>query len=124
MTIFDFLFGKQKSTPPPPRPTMIPDDPAEPPQVTVLKTLVIVYDPVVDASTGKKLSQYMRWNSVEELAKGDMSDILEASGGLARHQISQRMDVEELPAKVNDYRYDANTYLSVVREAAPPYMPQ
>ena len=52
MTIFDFLFGKQKNTPPPPRPTMIPDDPVEPPQVTVLKTLVIVYDPVVDASTG------------------------------------------------------------------------
>ncbi|MDQ3006671.1 MAG: hypothetical protein M3R47_14980 [Chloroflexota bacterium] len=124
MTIFDFLFGKQKNTPPPPGPTMVPDDPAEPPQVTVLKTLVIVYDPVVDASTGKKLSQYMRWNSVEELAKGYMSDILEVSGGLARHQIIQRIDVDEFPAKVNGYRYDASTYLSVVRGAAPPYMPQ
>ena len=92
--------------------------------MTVLKTLVIVYDPVVDASTGKKLSQYMRWNSVEELAKGYMSDILEVSGGLARHQIIQRIDVDDFPVKVNGYRYDANTYLSVVRGAAPPYMPQ
>ena len=75
--------------------------------MTVLKTLVIVYDPVVDKSTGKKLSQYMRWNKVEELAKGYMSDILEVSGGLARHQIIQRIDVDDFPAKVNGYKYDA-----------------
>ena len=96
----------------------------EPPQVTSLKTLVIVYDPLVDQARGKKLSEYMKWNRVEDLAIGFMTDILEISGGLARYQITQRIDVDGFPAKVNGYQYDAQTYLNVVRGAAPPYMPQ
>jgi len=103
---------------------MAPDISAEPPQLTILKTLVIVYDPVVDSRTGKKLSQYMNWNRVEDLATGFMTDILQTSGGLARFQIIQRIDVDGFPAKVNGYQYDAQTYLNVVRGGTPPYMPQ
>lgn len=107
-----------------PQPAIVPDDPTEPAQVTILKTLVIVYDPVVDQTSGKKLSQYMNWNNVEDLAKGFMSDILQASGGLARYQIIQRIDVDGFPAKVDGYYYDAQTYLDVLRGATPPYVPQ
>jgi hypothetical protein len=53
-----------------------------------------------------------------------MSDVLQASGGLVRHQIIQRIDVDGFPAKVDGYRYDAQTYLDVVRGMRPPYMPQ
>lgn len=94
------------------------------PQVTTLKTLVIVYDPVVDPARGKHLSEFMRWNRVEDLATGFMSDILEISGGLARYQVTQRIDVDAFPAKINGYEYDAQTYLNVVRGLARPYMPQ
>ncbi len=107
-----------------PQPAIVPDDPTEPAQVTILKTLVIVYDPVVDQTSGKKLSQYMNWNNVEDLAKGFMSDIVQASGGLARYQIIQRIDVDGFPAKVDGYYYDAQTYLDVLRGATPPYVPQ
>ncbi|MBN2118839.1 MAG: hypothetical protein JW730_19875 [Anaerolineales bacterium] len=93
-------------------------------KVTILKTLVIVYDPVVDPKSGKTLSQYMRWNHVEDLARGFMTDILETSGGLARYQIIQRIDVDAFPAKVDGYQYEAQTYLNVVRGITPPYMPQ
>ncbi|MEW5891414.1 MAG: hypothetical protein AB1768_20825, partial [Pseudomonadota bacterium] len=55
------LFKKRTPAPPPP-PLVEPDDPAVPPLTTTLKTLVIVYDPVVDKATGKKLSEVMRWN--------------------------------------------------------------
>src|SRR6266496_5383099 len=80
------------------QPAIVPDDPTESAQVTILKTLVIVYDPVLDQTSGKKLSQYMNWNNVEDLAKGFMSDILQASGGVARYQIIQRIDVDGFPA--------------------------
>lgn len=100
-------------------------DPSDfPPQVTTLKTLVIVYDPIVESRTGKKLSEFMRWNKVEDLAKGFMSDILETSGGLARYHITQRIDVDGFPAKVDGYQYDALTYLNVLRGITRPYMPQ
>lgn len=100
------------------------DSSTEPPIQTILRTLVIVYDPVVDQATGKKLSEQMRWNKVEDLAVGFMSDILQASGELLRYQITQRIDVDAFPAKVDGYVYDADTYLNVRRDAIPRYMPQ
>src|SRR5687768_6052483 len=115
MTIFKSIFRRRKASPLAP-PTVFLDNSTEPPQLTILKTLVIVYDPVVDSASGKKLSQYMNWNQVEDLAKGFMSDILQVSGGLARYQIMQRIDVDGFPAKVDGYSYDAQTYLNVVRE--------
>ena len=125
MSLFNSIFRRRKSaSPPSSRATLAPGPLEEPPQVTILKTLVIVYDPVVDPKSGKTLSQYMHWNRVEDLARGFMTDILETSGGLARYQIIQRIDVDAFPAKVNGYQYDAQTYLNVVRGLTPPYMPQ
>ena len=126
MDFFKSLFSsRQKASPPlSSQPAFVSDSTDEPPQVTVLKTLVIVYDPVVETSTGAKLSQYMHWNSIEELAKEYMSDLLQVSGGLVRYQIVQRIDVDAFPAKVNGYQYDAETYLKVLRGESRPYMPQ
>ena len=121
MNLFPFFRRKASA---PSKPQAVPDSPDESLQLTVLKTLVIVYDPVVDARTGKKLSEYMHWNRVEDLARGYMSDVLQVSGGLVRHQIIQRFDVDAFPAKVDGHVYDAETFLKVVRGAAPPYMPQ
>jgi hypothetical protein len=127
MKIFDALlslFSGRKPAPLPSKPVPVPDNFTEPPLTTILKTLVIVYDPVVDVKTGKKLSQYMNWSRVEDLAKGFMSDILQTSGGLIRYQIIQRLDVDDFPAKVDGYHYDAQTFLDVLRGITHPYMPQ
>src|SRR5690349_17430931 len=125
MSILDFFFRKPKAPTPPASQTVSAlDNSDETPQVTVLKTLVIVYDPVVDSRTGAKLSEFMHWNRVEDLAKGFMTDILQTSGGLARYQIIQRIDVDGFPAKVDGYVYNAETYLNVVRGINQPYMPQ
>jgi hypothetical protein len=106
------------------QPVVLPDSVDEPPTATVLRTLVIVYEPTMEKSSGKKLSEYMRWNSVEELAKGFMSDILQVSNGLVRYHIVQRIDVDAFPAKVDGYIYDPNTYVNVARGISRPYMPQ
>lgn len=125
MSIFDSLFRRRKTSTQASSQAIVASPNADaPPQVTSLKTLVIVYDPVVDARSGKKLSEYMRWNRVEDLAKGFMTDILQTSGGLARYQIVQRIDVDGFPAKVDGYHYDAQTYLNVIRGVTRPYMPQ
>ena len=93
------------------------------PQLTILKTLVVVYNPTMDTS-GKKLSEYMSWNHVEDLMQGYISDIQQVSGGLVQHQVIERIDVDAFPAKVDGYVYDAQTYLNVIRGISPPYMPQ
>ncbi|HET9589893.1 MAG TPA: hypothetical protein VFO91_14000 [Anaerolineales bacterium] len=119
---FRSIFRRRKA-PHTSSPGIDPDNPAEPPQVTTLKTLVIVYEPTMDQASGKKLSEYMRWNRVEDLAKGFMADILQASGGLARYQIVQRIDVDGFPPKVDGFYYDPQTYLNVVRNVRPPHTP-
>jgi hypothetical protein len=53
-----------------------------------------------------------------------MSDILLVSGELVRYQIVERLDVDDFPPKVDGYKYDAQTYLNVVRGVSRPYMPQ
>jgi len=114
----------KREAPPPPKPIIDPNNPIEPALVTTLKTLVIVYNPTVDKTSGKKLSETMKWNTVEDLAKGFMSDILLVSGGFVRYKIVERFDVDDFPAKVDGFKYDPQTYLNVVRGASPPYTPR
>jgi hypothetical protein len=124
MSFFNSFFRKRKPAPPSGQSAFVPDPMEETLRVISLKTLVIVYDPVVDPQTGKKLSQFMNWKRVEDLATGFMSDILQISGGVARYQIVQRLDVDDFPAKVDGHQYDPQTYLNVMRGVTPPYMPQ
>jgi hypothetical protein len=128
-SLWDFilsLFGRKKPTPPPQPPVLsVPlDSPDEPAQVTVSKVLVIVYDPVVDSASGKKLSEQLGWRRTEDLATGFMADILQFSHGMARYQVVERIDVDEFPAKVDGYRYTPQTYLDVLRNVSQPHMPQ
>ncbi|GJQ51986.1 MAG: hypothetical protein HKUEN02_08330 [Anaerolineaceae bacterium] len=103
--------------------TVAANSPDEPLETIILKTLVIVYNPIVEPSTGKRLSEFMRWNAVEDLGRGFMSDILQASGGLVHYQIIERIDVNAFPVKVDGRAYDAESYLSVLRGDAPPLAP-
>jgi hypothetical protein len=123
VSIFDSLFSsirRRTSF----QPAAIPDRDTELPEPTVVRTLVIVYEPTMDRTTGTKLSRYMRWNNVEELSGGYMSDVLLVSGRLVRYQIIQRIDVDAFPAKVDGFIYDPDTYLDVIRGRQRPYMPQ
>ncbi len=125
MPILESIFSplRRRKTTFLPKPPVVPDSTTEPPHQTILKTLVIVYEPTMDMSSGIKLSQYMNWNKVEDLAKGYMSDILQVSNGLVRHQIVQRIDVDGFPSKVDGFRYSPQTYVDVMR-GMPPHMPQ
>lgn len=126
MPILDSLFPSRRRRKPVsasmPEVAMVPN--VEPLQPMVIRTLVIVYEPTMDAATGTKLSRYMNWNNVEDLALGYMSDVLDVSGGLVRYQIVQRIDVDEFPAKVDGFRYDTRSYYNVMKGMMRPYMPQ
>ena len=100
------------------------DSATEPAQITQSKVLVIVYDPVVDKTKGTTLSQKQQWYRTADLITGFMADMLEVSGGMARYQIVQRVDVDEFPAKTDGFRYTPQTYMDVLRGAASPHTPQ
>jgi hypothetical protein len=99
------------------------DSVAEPAQITHSKVLVIVYDPVMDSATGTTLSQQRKWYRPTDLVTGFMADLLQISGGMARYQIVQRMDVDEFPAKTDGFKYTPQTYMDVLRGATSPHNP-
>ena len=99
------------------------DNPAEPAQITQSKVLVIVYDPVMDKTTGATLSQQRKWYRPTDLVTGFMADLLQISGGMARYQIVLRIDVDEFPVKVDGFQYTPKTYMDVLFGAASPHTP-
>ena len=96
----------------------------EPVQITQSKVLVIVYDPIMDKTTGIKLSQQQKWFRPSDLVTGFMADILQVSGGMARYQIAQRIELDEFPAKTDGFRYTPQTFMDVLRGTTPPHLPQ
>ena len=126
-SLLDFiasLFGRKKPVPQPTVPSEPLDDPNEPAQVTVSRVLVIVYDPVMDNTSGKKLSEQQGWKQIENLITEFMADIFQYSHGMARYQVVERIDVNEFPAKLDGFRYTPQTYLDVLRNLSSPHMPQ
>jgi hypothetical protein len=114
----------RKPTPPTPVHVVPPDNAIEPVRIVTTRVLLVVFDPVMDKSTGVKLSKLMQWQSPDDLAYTCIQDILETSGGMARYQIAQRMELDEFPVKTDGYRYDPQAYLDVVNGVQPPHMPE
>lgn len=100
------------------------DSATEPARITKSKVLLLVYDPIMDKATGMTLSQQQKWYRTTDLVTAFMADIIVVSGGLARFQIVERVDVNEFPAKIDGFRYTPQTYMDVLRRTTPPHMPQ
>jgi hypothetical protein len=95
----------------------------EPVVIVSPRVLVIVYDPVVEPATGKKLTQHMNWKRPEDLMTTFIADILEVSGGLAHYQIVKRIEINEFPVKADGFRYTTQAYLNVLNGSAQGHQP-
>ncbi len=123
LDLINSIFGSKPKPPVPGKPNTIPDSPDEPAQITNPKVLLLIYNPTVDAASGKKLCEFMSWPRPDDLAGQFISDVLQVSNGLARYQISQRLELDEFPALVDGFRYTPQTYLDVVRNVKPAHNP-
>jgi hypothetical protein len=129
-SFFDWLFGllgisrSTGGTQSPPQPVVPPDSTTEPVRIITSRVLLVIYDPIMDAASGMKLSRKMNWNRPDDLANTYIQDILEVSSGLARYEIVQRIELNEFPALTDGFRYDPQTYLAVMNKTQPPHQPQ
>lgn len=88
----------------------------EPAAIVTRRVLMIVFDPLMNPQTGERLSARMQWHPPEQLAATFLRDVLQASGGLARYQVAQRIDAPEFPLKADGFRYTPQTYLAVMAD--------
>ena len=96
------------------RPAPAPLRTPETARITTARVLLLIYDPVVDPARGLKLSKFMHWGQPDLLANTFIQDVNEASAGLARYQVVQRIERNEFPAKMDGFRYDAAGYLAAL----------
>lgn len=122
-SFFDKLFGSRKPETPVASPPTSPDSTDEAAQIVTLKILALIYDPILDSASGEKLSQRMSWNRPEDLETAFAAELLEASGGMARVQIAQRIEINEFPDLADGFRYTPAAYLDVLRGVSQPHKP-
>jgi hypothetical protein len=101
----------------------LPDSTNEPPQICNPKALVIIYNPVMDPATGRKMVEFMGWSRPDDLVSAFIGDILQASNGLVRYQVAQRIELNEFPALTDGFVYTATSFLDVMRNGAAPHNP-
>jgi len=101
--------------------TKFPDNPNEPAQITNARVLLIVYNPTMDGS--RKLSEYMNWSRPDDLITGFIRDIFQTSGGMARYQITQRVDLDEFPVLADGFRYTPQAFVNVISGKSPMHDP-
>lgn len=107
--IVDFfarLFGAPKPQPPPESGIVTPLTP---------RAFVIVYDPIVDSATGKRLIETMGWNAPDQLIADYIADINECSAGLVQYRVIQKIVVNELPIKRDGFCYTPQQYTRVAQ---------
>jgi hypothetical protein len=121
------LFGGAKAsqpTPPAPaQPSVPPDNTTEPVRIVTARVLLVVYDPIVDPAAGTKLSKFMQWSDVDTLVNDFCQEILTLSGGNARFQVVQKVELNEFPALADGFRYVPTDYLNVVKNGQAPHQP-
>jgi hypothetical protein len=108
--LFDKLLGRPAS--PQSTPLRIVGDPIE---ALNLRALLAIYDPILPAEGGRKLSQVMGWNQVDRLVAQFIEDLKYASFGICNYHIVERIEVDALPVKIDGYSYSRQDYLDAWR---------
>ncbi len=104
------LLGRlQASAPAQPAPATRPrQSPVAPLQRRVA---MIIHNPLLESKGNVRLNRYLRWHDPDQLAREYIHDLRECSGGIARYEIVERVEVDDYPVKADGFRYDDERYL-------------
>lgn len=86
-----------------------PDNPNE----TKIKTLVIIYDPILKTKGNVKLHEYYHWNDPKVLTTQLVNDFKTISHGNATYQIVETIEQNNWLPHQNGLRYTENDYFAV-----------
>jgi hypothetical protein len=86
-----------------------------------VRVLVINYDPVL--TNGQRLSRHMKWNDPRPMTTNLVRYLRESSGGYARYQIVDFIDVNAFPQKRDGFRYTEATFLEMWKDRKKAHKP-
>jgi hypothetical protein len=88
---------------------------SETPVPVTRKVLVIVYNPVIPSSNGRRLSEVQNWNSPGDLIAGYISDLKGSSVNYAGFEIVDQVEVDQFPVKEDGFTYNPDDYVTYMR---------
>ncbi len=93
------------------------------PGAVVSRTLVLNFDPIIESEGARRLHLVMGWNDPRPLTDGYASDLAHCSANFAHFVLIEWIDIDEFPLKIDGFRYDDGSYLSVARGLATGHSP-
>lgn len=78
----------------------------------VAKVLVVVYDPVLPAKDGKRLTAYVKGTDPVHASRVLVDVIRQASWGYVNYEIADVLTVDGFPRKVDGFLYTPDSYLA------------
>jgi hypothetical protein len=103
--------------------SILPDSTDEPASISEPRVLLIITDPSVGDSAGIRLSNAMAWGRPDDLVRRFIAEVLQASGGLVRYQVAERVVVNEFPRLADGFQYDVDSYRAVMDRNAQAHVP-
>ncbi len=95
----------------------IPDNTTEPVQSLAPRALVVVFNPILDPATGKRLLQApetAKYSQVDALLAGYIADVAECSGGQVKYSVVGRLTCDYFPVKEDGFAYTGASYLQAM----------
>jgi hypothetical protein len=86
-----------------------------PPPSVQPRVLLIIYNPIIQAEGGKRLTEVLGWKDPDALCQEYIADLRECSKGFVEFQIVQRMEVDAWPVKADGFAYDDHSFLQCWR---------
>jgi hypothetical protein len=75
------------------------------------RVLLIIYNPTVPSAGGRKLNDVLEWNDPDDLTRRYIEDVRECSFGYANYEVVERLEVDDMPQKVDGFSYRADDFV-------------
>ncbi len=105
------------------KPALSPDSADEPVSISNPRVFLIILNPEMGGTGAIRLSNEMGWGRPDDLVRRFIAEILQASGGLVRYQVAERVELAEFPRLADGFQYDAASYRAVVSRTAEAHTP-
>jgi hypothetical protein len=88
-----------------------------------IRILVVNYDPILRGQNGVRLRRHLQWNDPRPMTTNLVRYLREASGGFARFEIADFLDIDAFPQKRDGFRYDEESFLAMWKDRKKAHQP-
>jgi hypothetical protein len=79
------------------------------------KVFSIVFNPIIESTGNKRLTEVKNWNSPSDLNQQYVKDVKEASNDFVNYQIVRQVEIDDFPQLLDGFDYNDQSYLACLQ---------